>query len=195
MLQEGGLQSRSCSIAPADRRVPKNRSTIPMAGKQGRKAKKSSSEGTGPDRRLLTAAVLFYAIVVSSWCASDPDSRAIIASWPLPWPPTPPPAACRRQQSAVAPPACPPPPTHSASRLSPLASCLPQYGLTSYFFREVPTLLPADAAPELFAEGRVLQHLSVLTERIGHRQVNDCCCRCKGSSGGINNIVQTSQTA
>ena len=46
-----------------------------------------------------------------------------------------------------------------------------QYGLTSYFFREVPTPLPADAAPERFAEGRVLQHLSVLTETIGHRQV------------------------
>ena len=38
-----------------------------MAGKLGRKAKKSS-EGTGPDRRLLTAAVIFYVAVVSCCC-------------------------------------------------------------------------------------------------------------------------------
>lgn len=45
------------------------------------------------------------------------------------------------------------------------------YVATQHFFAEVPTPLPADADPTLFAEGRVFEHLHVLTKTIGHRHV------------------------
>ncbi|KAL4424855.1 hypothetical protein ABPG77_011105 [Micractinium sp. CCAP 211/92] len=42
---------------------------------------------------------------------------------------------------------------------------------TMHFFTQVPDPLPADADPSRFAEGRAMQHLDALVNRIGHRQV------------------------
>ena len=48
-----------------------------------------------------------------------------------------------------------------------------QYLVPDHFFREVPPPLPASAEEQLFAEGRVFEHLKELTVEIGHRQVGD----------------------
>ncbi|KAL4421351.1 hypothetical protein ABPG75_010642 [Micractinium tetrahymenae] len=45
------------------------------------------------------------------------------------------------------------------------------YKTTTHFFAQVPEPLPADADPRHFAEGRVMQHLDALVNRIGHRHV------------------------
>lgn len=61
-------------------------------------------------------------------------------------------------------------PSHSVPRAS-LHPAL-QFSATMHFFTWVPAPLPADADPRHFAEGRAMQHLDALVNRIGHRHVS-----------------------